>query len=257
MKIAICITTFLRDELLFYTLNTIKNYLPDNSIILIGDQGKITKDKKERIDNLSKEIPLKYYELPFDSGLSFGRNYLVKKTVELDIPFVLMGADSIQFTNKYNFDTIIDFLNKDEKRGLVGFELLNSKCPWEFLMDVSNRGIQFYFPKEYINFKEITFSKCDIVRNIFLAKTKSIVDLWDNDLKLGEHEYAFIQYKKRGYNVYWTESISFKRENRKNNHEYMKYRKRLSKYWQISKEKLGIRSWIKYPPDWNKRRYKK
>jgi glycosyltransferase involved in cell wall biosynthesis len=133
-KIAILITTFLRDNLLYKTLQSIVDNYSDNLIILIADQGYHSQEKDTTIEYYKSQIPLEYYQLPFDCGLSFARNFLVQKVSEMNIPYCLISADSIQFINKYNFQSIIDFLESNSSYGLVGFDLEESKCPWEFYM---------------------------------------------------------------------------------------------------------------------------
>jgi hypothetical protein len=248
-NIAILITTFLRDSLLYKTIQTIVDNYPNNSIILIADQGYADSEKDITIDYYKSQIPLEYYRLPFDCGLSYARNYLINKANEMNIPYILMSADSIQFAQKYDFQPIIDFLEQNDKRGIVGVDLLGSRCPWEFLMELTDKGIKLFPSSNYIEFKGIKYKKCDIVRNIFLAKTKTILNLYDNELKLCEHEDSFITYKQRGYEVYWTDTISFKRISTNTSKEYQSYRKRLSDFQKILKQKLNISGWVLYSPE--------
>ena len=182
--IAILITTFLRDNLLYKTLQTITDNLPENCIVLIADQGYADEEKDITIDYYKSQIPLELYKLPFDSGLSAARNFLVNKANEMKIPYILMGADSIQFTQKYDFNPIIKFLEQDNKRGIVGFDLDGSKAPWEFDMELTPKGIKLTSSSNYTEFEGIKYKKVDICRNIFLAKTETMLNLYDNELKL-------------------------------------------------------------------------
>lgn len=245
-KIAILITTFLRDNLLYKTLQTIVDNYTKDCIVLIADQGYADEEKDITIDYYKSQMPLEYYKIPFDSGLSFARNFLVNKANEMNIPYILMGADSIQFTQPYDFQPFIKFLEQNDKRGIVGFELDGSKCGWEFLMELTDKGIKLLSSSNYTKFEGIKYKKVDICRNIFLAKTNTLLDLWDSELKLCEHEDSFITYKQRGYEVYWTDAISFKRISGNTSEEYQAYRKRLSDYQKILKQKLNMSGWIIY-----------
>jgi len=248
-KIAILITTFLRDSLLFKTLQTIVDNYTNNCIVLIADQGYADKEKDITIDYYKSQIPLEYYRIPFDSGLSFARNFLVQKAVEMNVPYSLLGADSIQFTSPYNFQPFIDFLEQDNKRGIIGFDLLGSKCPWEFNVEVNPTGIKLLTSTEFLEYNNIRYKKIDICRNIFLAKTNTLLKLWDEEMKLCEHELAFLEYKKRDYEVYWTDSISFKKISTNTSDEYQTYRKRLQDYQKLFKQKLNISGWVNYSPE--------
>ena len=245
-KIAICLTTFLREKLLYYACDSIINYLPEDIILLIADQSKISEEKELKINEIKLKIPCEYYRLPFDCGLSYARNFLVQKANEMNIPYCLIMADSNQFTQLYDFQLIIDFLEENPKRGIVGFDLDKSKCEWEYLMEVTPIGLKFSYPTEELIFKDIKFTKVDICRNIFLAKTHTLLDLWDNEQKLCEHELAFLEYKKRGYEVHWTNHIQLLRYAR-TSEEYTYFRKRWKEYKDTAKRKLGIPGWIILP----------
>lgn len=244
-NIAICITAFLRDTLLFKTIQSIIDNYTEGCVVLIADQGYNSEEKNVNIDYYKSQIPLEYYKLPFDCGLSYARNFLVNKAKEMNIPYCLISADSILFLSKYNFNPIIQFLELDEKRGLVGFELKNSKCPWEYNLNLDSNGIHLISSNNVTVENNINYKKCEIVRNIFLAKTQTLINLWDSEMKLGEHELAFIEYKKRGYEVYWTDSYIFKKCNQ-NTGEYNDYRARLGDYIKILKQKLNIKTWVIY-----------
>jgi hypothetical protein len=246
-QIAILITTFLRDKLLYKTLQTIVENYTNNCIVLIADQGYTSEEKTREIDYIKSQIPCEYYNIPFDSGLSFGRNFLVKKAEEMNISYCLLSADSIQFTTPYNFNPFIDFLQNNSKAALIGFELQNSKCPWEFIIEVTPRGIKCLLPTEYITFTNQQLLKVDICRNIFLAKTVVLLDSpYDEELKLAEHELFFIGLKQRGWQCYWSDSLIFDRCSPRPSQEYEQYRKRFGDYLKIAKQKLGISGWIIY-----------
>lgn len=246
-RIAILVTAFLRDTLLYKTLQTIVDNYPENSIVLIADQGYADSEKDINIDYYKSLIPLKYYRLPFDCGLSFARNFLVQKATEMNVPYCLLGSDNIQFLTKYNFEPIIQFLELDNSRGMIGFDLEGSKCAWEYLMEITPNGIKFsYSDKEYF-FGNLKFIKVDICRNVFMAKTHTLLNLWDEEQKLAEHELAFLEYKKRDYEVYWTDAYLFKRISGRNSKEYELYRKRFNDYKKLLQSKLGMKGWVIYP----------
>ena len=246
-KLALLLTTFLRDNLLFQTLQTIVDNFPDNCILLIADQGYHSEDKDNMYDYVKSQIPVEICYIPFDSGLSYGRNYLVNVAKEKGIPYCLLIADSIQFTEHYNFDNIINFLESNFNNVLVGFELEGSKCPWEYNYTLEKNGFHFIESNEYIEFNEEKFKKIDICRNIFLAKTDILMKSpWRDELKLAEHEIFFNDLKEKNYNCFWTDSIKFKRKSNKND-EYSTYRDRFGKYQEKMRQILNIDGWVHMP----------
>jgi hypothetical protein len=248
MQIAILITTFLRDSLLYKTLETIVSQSTETCITLIADQGYSSSEKDTQIDYFKSQIPLEYHTLPFDCGLSAARNYLVRIANEKNIPYILMLADSIQFSQIYDFQPVIAFLEQDNKKGLVGFLDEGRKAIWEYDMEITPRGIKFSISDNYVEFMGIKYLKVDICNNIFLAKTNTLLNLWDEELKLGEHEDAFLAYKKRGYEVYWTDKYVFKKISSNTSEEYRAYRNRLPDYLKLVKQKYNMNSWVIYPP---------
>jgi hypothetical protein len=245
-NIAIIVTTFLRDELLYKTIQNIEEFMPDNCSILIGDQN-WTPEKHSNFFN--PYLHIVYKQLPYDCGLSYARNFLVQKAYDMGFEYVLLSADSIQFNQKYNFTPYIDFLEKESKRGIIGFELNGSKCCWEFNLELTSQGIKLNSSKESITENNIIYKRVDICRNIFLAKTKTLLNLWDNEMKLAEHELAFIEYKKRGHEVYWTDNISFNKAKEENSTNYDISRKRFVEYKELLKKKLNISGWVIYSPE--------
>jgi len=241
-KIAILMTTFLRNKLANITIQSILPQLSEDCILLIADQNK---PEQQLILDPNWNYVF-YYSLPYDCGLSFARNYLVDRAFEMNVPYCLLIADSIQFLQVYNFQPFIEFLEEKPERGLVGFDLLKKKCPWEYNMKLTESGIKFSHSDKTVEFKGITFLKCDICTNVFLAKTKTLLNLWDNEQKLAEHELAFFEYKKRGYEVHWTDSIQLRRYALQTE-EYTICRKRWKDYKDLAKRKLGIGGWIILP----------
>jgi hypothetical protein len=245
-QIAICITTFLRDNLLFKNVQTYIDNYTENTILLIADQGYHSKEKDEFYAYVKSQIPCEVYYLPFDSGLSYGRNYLVQKAKDMNIEFCIISADSLQMLAKYDYTTIIDFLKSDKSYGLVGFEDAGGKCCWEFNLDVQPEGIHLSLSDKHLTYGTLSLKQVDICGNIFLAKTDAILNLWDNEMKLAEHELAFIELKKREFKVFFTDTIKFKRVTTGNTKEYEQYRNRWKDYIALLKDKLDIDTWVIY-----------
>lgn len=239
-NVAVIITTFLRDNLLYKCLQSIVNNYTPNLKVFVADQGYNDDEKNITIDYYKSQLDLEYFKIPFDSGLSYGRNFLVQKAVDYNIPYCLIIADSIHFSQSYDFSSFIDFLESDKSYGLIGFELLNSKCAWEFLLKIENRTLYYLPANNYIIHNQIQYKKVDICRNCFLAKTKAVLNLWDNEMKLSEHTVSFIELQKRNYKVFWTDTISFQRNSPRPSKEYESYRKRTQEYRKLAMLKMDI-----------------
>lgn len=236
--IAIIYTTFLRDELMARTIQSILNYLPKDSILLVGDQNP-TQEKEQKYSNIL------YYKLPYDCGLSYARNYLIQKANEMEIPYILMTADSLEFTQSYDFQPIIRFLETNNT-AKVGFPIIN-RVHYEYNMDlIPNKFFKFTKSEKEIIFEGISFKKVDICRNFFLAKTKTFIDVpYDNELKLMEHEDHCWRLKEKGYETYFTNLISVRYIGTPTE-QYKPFRNRMyHEFKKLLLKKYNIVSWVK------------
>jgi glycosyltransferase involved in cell wall biosynthesis len=202
-KIAILITTFLRDALLYKTIQSIIENLPIDSMVLIADQGYKSDDKTIAIDYYQSQIPLNYYQIPFDSGLSVARNFLVQKASEINIPYCLVMYNSIQFTGINDFEPLFCQLDRNT---LINFQI-----------------------------KETSPAA---LKHIFIAKTDTLINLWDSEMKLYEYSLASLKYIKCGYRISWNKNYNFKRVGGQTSEEYKIYRKRIKNYQILSGQKV-------------------
>lgn len=244
-KLAILYTSFLRDELMYKTVQSIIDNAPDNSILLIGDQNPTT-TKANKIYTLNKE-KINYYGLDYDCGLSASRNILAQEAQKLGCDYCLLTADSINFTQKYNFEPIVKLLESDPKNAICGFSLKN-RVNWEFNIRLVE-GDSFYLEvsNEHINFENIDFHKVEICREFFLAKTSVLNEIKrDENLKMMQHMDYFWRIKQAGYNVFHTNTIEAEYINFKPP-EYKVMRDRMyTQFADIFMKKYNIKRWIRY-----------
>jgi len=256
-KIAILITSFKRDNLLYQTIQGIvDNWSNDFGAIFVANQSYQTDEEKAQGEtkfastiNNSCNRPIYYYNLDFDCGLSYARNFLVSKASQHDFKYVIISADSIQFPQQYNFTNAIDFLETKEDNGIIGFDL-KDRISWERDIELVE-GKYFHLKRperRRIQFYGVNYQPIDICRNFFLAKTECLVNVhWDNDLKLGEHEDFFYRFKHYGlYNVFYNKDIQAIYVKDKPE-EYMKYRQRLyTVFIPLLRKKYNIQGWVKF-----------
>jgi hypothetical protein len=252
--IAVILTTFLRKKLLYSTVQSILNNWNDDYILLIGDQSYKTNEEKisseKEFNSFFNKNKIHYYNLPYDCGLSFARNYLVKKANELNCDYCFLVADSQEFIEKYNFNTIIEFLESDKDNGIVGFSCLKNKpdLDWKWDLDLVPAGFIIKKPiRPIIKFKGYEIQPVDVVQNFFLAKTEVLLDIkWDNELKLCEHEDYFWRLKTNtNYKVFFNNTIKYNFI-KDRPEEYNQMRRRIYKeYKQKLMKKYNLSGWIR------------
>ncbi len=245
-NIAIIYTTFLRDELMRKTLGSILENWQENYVLLVGNQNKNPDDGLRW--SFSKKIY--NYKLPYDCGLSHARNFLVEQAHQMGIDYVLITADSIKFTDKYNFQPAIDFLESADSNVKVGFNLNNRQ---NFTYDLEIKDGKFLVKKVQRPFyviKGVMYQPCDICCNFFIAKTNVLRYIkWDEQLKLCEHEDHCWRLMGQDYRTFYSDCISAEYIDEKPD-AYKRMRNRLyAVYSKILKHKYNfpmIGGWIKY-----------
>lgn len=213
-KVAIITQTFLRDNLMMKTVNSIMDNWQDNYVLFIGDQNKdLTVIASDIYNKAYKDtkINIKRYKLLFDCGLSFSRNFLINKAHEMGIKYVLISADSIAFNNKYNFEPMINFIKSRNNNAIVGLKLANRQ-PFEYDMTIDRELGKFILDKPARGktvYEGMGYQRCDIVKNFFIAPTELLIKYpWNNELKLAEHEDEFLRLKENNVEVYYNDTIS-------------------------------------------------
>jgi GT2 family glycosyltransferase len=148
--------------------------------------------------------------LPFDSGISKGRNVLLAR---VQTPYFLLMDDDHWFSRRTRLARMLRILERER------FDIL--ACHVFF-----RRHTERWFPRRRLNnffmnlrLEDGTFELvdayhqktrswrvCDLVENFFVARTESVRALggWDERLKIAEHAEFFIRAKLAGLKVGYT-----------------------------------------------------
>ena len=194
--IAFLIKTFERYDCLERLLFSIAKYYP-NANIFIADDGqnfdsKYYKDLWERLykEGLTKKPTA--YNIEYDSGLSYSRNFLVK-TVRDKFKYLLILDDDFEFTEETRIRKMKELLESDLTIGLVGGVVVdNGTADRHFEHNFEIIDETLYHRADTSEMKEINgikYKTLDCVLNFCLINhslTYSV--LWDDKIKIqGEH----------------------------------------------------------------------
>lgn len=169
--ITICIKTFIRPKSLDKCLTSIRSKYEKVKILVANDG----------LEPIENEKATTIYNLPFDIGLSAGRNFLLEKVTT---PYIMFIDDDTIFTQDSNVDGMLETL-----KSINNIDLISGKT----------KGNYFYGTLEiendilYRNFKSYRsvqqgYKIYDFVPNIFVAKTNKIKKVkWNQNLKIVEH----------------------------------------------------------------------
>lgn len=222
-NITMIIKTFERPKCVKKLVKSIYKYYPDAKI-LIGDDSEVS--CKNELETLYKGKELFVYELPKDCGLSYGRNFLLKK---VETEYFLLLDDDFVFDKKTN---VLDCLNLliEKDLDILGGYFRNYKIVNKWYDNIIVWGqllCRYELPTNYIgklNYDENDktlysdyyrkrfpeFELSDIVHNFFIGRTAKVCNenLWDEDLKLQEHTPFFLEAKRKGFKVATTNKLS-------------------------------------------------
>jgi glycosyltransferase involved in cell wall biosynthesis len=141
----------------------------------------------------------KLINIPFDSGLSAGRNIGVEN---VETEFVVLCDDDFVFTKDTKIENLISVVNSnlsDLCAGLILQDGINVKN-WSGIIDIKKNGplVSPFISKTPIIKEGISLYSTDITLNFFAAKTDWLLkNKWDNSIKICyEHIDFFLNLKK-------------------------------------------------------------
>jgi hypothetical protein len=238
-QLTIGIKTFCRPHVLNQSLNIM--HTKNNTIypiIIADDSLDIYKKQNLRIINNYRKrynSNIRILNLPFDSGLSKGRNEIVSKC---NTKYIMILDDSRTFTSQLDIYKMIQFLEKNNKYhlfcGIVNNRNgIDRKYAGLFKsIKQMNGGIHIKTkPPTRIQTKLFnSIEETNIGLNVFIAKTDCLKRVrWRNDLKIGEHELFFYDFYKYGYRCVVSNDCNFiQLNNTYYPRDLIKYRNRAS-----------------------------
>lgn len=225
--VAILIKTFERPHCLERLLDSTIQARWQGPVLICDDSGTPYRDRiLTRFANLVTE----YHSMPFDIGLSAGRNLLLRRVTT---PYFLLCDDDFVFderTDVVRFRVLLEsagldliggvYFDRMQPCGKLAAAALVRLDWWRFFLRL---GVEIP-RKTFFNFKacgrdrwrlsDIPYTppvvRCDFVSNFFLARTRRIIETvggWENSRKMGDHQAFFFQAKKAGLRVGHTEDV--------------------------------------------------
>jgi hypothetical protein len=251
---------------------SIERYFPQTTILIASDSGKLI-DKTKLLNftssdnihgyNLSKSIVI--YDMAEDSGLSKCRNYLVNKT---RTPFFFLLDDDFELEEDSHLDILLELIYTYPHIDIIAGKIpedirdfndfsgifLRYGRTLALVYNVSeDRKEQMLFPRS-ANERMDDGSRCrqvDFVPNVFMGRTESFRSvLWDDDLKVGEHEDFFLRFRQANRKVYMCRYINVHHHQirwwKEANNAYFKKRSRVYKYFKKMLEKYDLKKLVSF-----------
>jgi glycosyltransferase involved in cell wall biosynthesis len=233
--VTIGIKTFFRRPCLRRCIASIRKFYPSIQIIVADDSPKDIQTKN--VKEFGRLPGVKILGLPFDVGLSAGRNAIVKAC---DTKYLQIIDDDTIFRNKTKIEILYRFLEEHNEYNLIGGN--SAKRDHGYICTyLEIRGHKLYLRRKH--FGLIPNNICKAVRthrclNYFMAHTEALQNhLWDARLKIAEHEDFFVRaWIGKKLTVAFTPDVVFF-EKRQVSERYNKYRrKRVQKYIDMAEQ---------------------
>jgi glycosyltransferase involved in cell wall biosynthesis len=229
--VTLLIKSFLRRECVDKLIKSIRERYPTIPIVVVDDSAK----PGEKPWSFDYDENIKTYNLPFDSGLSAGRNHGV---ANIKTKYFVLLDDDFVFTDKTDLALMKSLLEEGDYdilggaiREKSGLREYNFKWHWEEKTGILGR--------EKVQPLQKNIQVVDCILNFFIAKSDRIRECpWDNSLKLSEHTAFFFDYRHKLLVAYTSQFEIFHAQ--KKTHAYNLMRNRAKEYVKKMKAKRGI-----------------
>jgi hypothetical protein len=237
------VKTFLRDKSLFHYVQTLKEQHPKIHII-VADDGNCSTEKEQKLLSMGVD---RYIQLPWNVGLSAGRNTLLDAC---ETPFALFGDDDFSFDANSHLENLrLLMAVSDIAAGRVlqkGEHGYVKRGEWlNFGGDLKEIGGKMYhvpLSGKLQTYQGILYEKLDLPLNFFIGRVDVLRQVkWDVALKVGyEHEDFFLRTKEANLRVVICPDVAANhQEVDELNPEYTKVRTDYTQYYQYFTEKWG------------------
>lgn len=196
--------SFLRPEYTIECVKSLQNQYKDINII-VGDNA----GHNDELAGFCLQYGCKYVPLPFDSGVSIGRNRLIE---HVDTEFILIGDDDFYYTEDAKVPEMLEFMRNHSEFDLIGGRVIERGVVKNYQGTIDIYPDHLHYHK--LDFDQceldeqtgLRYQKCDITFNYFIARTQVLKDnKWDENIKVAhEHSDYFIGLKKAGVRVAFT-----------------------------------------------------
>jgi GT2 family glycosyltransferase len=267
-KISILIKTFERKGSLMRLLHSLQKMYCSLPVFIADDS---REPYQSAVLSQFPHLDIRYYTLPFDSGLAAGRNFLLQK---VRTPYFLLCDDDFVIGKETQLQNALH-IAEQYQLDIAGGAFLNytsakSFKRWMKIMLTPSLRLRYLAGTPVVsrhtghflinnNQCELQLSnlepveqilRCDLVNNFFIGKTASILSIkgWDENFKVGEHEEFFFRVKQLGLKCAFVKGFAV-RHYPIATKKYMDYRNRSLEMKKGFPEKYGFSTYKEFDKD--------
>ena len=243
--IAFLIKTFERPHLLARLLDSIAQFYPE-AHVYVADDG------QRPADLTGCRVRVEHIRLPYDSGLSAGRNAMIDASTE---PYLLLLDDDFVFTAATRIECFLAVLAARPEIGIVtGSTVVDrqrERYEGRFAIEDGGRRLRL-IPLDSAESSVRPDDSgmwpvldVDYGINFFLAR-RSVFDVvrWDPELKLSEHISFFLAAHRAGVRVAFAPEVLVDHVKERSSTQYRCYRERGPRYLGLFLQRAGLRELV-------------
>ncbi|MBT9317523.1 glycosyltransferase [Leptothoe spongobia] len=238
--VTILVKTFNRPKTVSGAIRKIRRFYPDIRVLLADDS-----QETVEINDGKTEV----FSMPFDSGVSKGRNFLLEK---VETPYFVMMDDDHYFNRRTHLENMLRLLEEEDfdilsalvfQRAFLRREFYRKELVDFYLNMEMEDGVLKFVDGFYE--KTSAYVTCDLVHQFFLANTEAVQQMggWDDRLKTADHADFFIRVKQANLKVGYTPMARVDHVHRRDERfskDYEAFRTRMSEFRQIWIEQHNI-----------------
>lgn len=262
-----CITTFKRPQAVERLLRSIAEYYPQANVYVADQNEKLDREFYKKLRNdlyaegMAKRVSIEH--LPYDCGLSFARNHLVKTTPN---KYKLILDDDFVFTKETDIGKMVRLLDANPRAAIVGGLVKQNghEIHFEFVPQI--QGDTIVHAHDGNKWKEqdgIKYKPTGCVLNFALMR-KDLFNImgWDPGQKVTEHLDFYLEMKNNAYKILYTPDVIVEHPPIEGEQEYKELRtrdefiKRLLKKYKVRRIKYQNGQVVELDEDGSIRRYR-
>lgn len=238
----VVVKSFRRFAALKSFLKSLWHFYPSIEVIISDDSLERGQEHEAAVIEIQENPLVTWVQLPFDSGLSYGRNKAIELVTK---PYVIICDDDYLVTENTRLERMLAVLQADEEISLVG-GLVNEETMtknWVGYYSIEGETLKVSkLHKRYWVAGGVKYRYTDVCWNFFVARSSSLKRVrWDDKLKIAaEHVDFFISRFKAGeISVYTPESCITHRKIRSTS--YNTFRDRKERYLALMRQSQGLK----------------
>ncbi len=236
----ILIKSFLRMGCLKRLLDSIIEHYPSIVVRIVDDSvpekdlvyppkqqkilERILREREEIVEFVSQYPNLHFYSLPFDSGLSVGRNFLVGK---VEAPYFVIMDDDFVVTKRTDLNKLHQVIESDKDIVLVGGRVADNgkytrrRRPGKMVKgsDGNYHKVLLGVNCPRVDVAGVKCIPCRYVPNFFMASIKLMRKhelKWEEELKIGNEHAIFFITMPAELKIYYTGECTVDHWSRRN-----------------------------------------